>query len=120
MSARSSGTTSIAVTSAPASSASRASSGPDSSSASRRDTDVEMVSTAVRTLLRKPGASARVVQVRLGVEVAARGRAHQLLGLEPLAVPVDLLREPGPQRGQVAGLELGVEVGQVLADARPQ
>ena len=42
------GTTSIATTSQPASSASAASIGPDSSSASRRETDVETVRTAVR------------------------------------------------------------------------
>jgi hypothetical protein len=40
--------TSIATTSHPASSASAASSGPEASSASRRETVVEMVRTAVR------------------------------------------------------------------------
>ena len=49
ISAKSSGTTSIATTSQPASSASAARVGPDSSSASRRETDVETVRTAVRT-----------------------------------------------------------------------
>src|SRR3954464_9673350 len=49
MSARSSGTTSIATISAPASSARWASSGPDSSSLSRRETVVEMVRMAART-----------------------------------------------------------------------
>ena len=48
ISAKSSGTTSIETTSQPASSASAASAGPDSSSASRRETDVETVRTAVR------------------------------------------------------------------------
>src|SRR6185312_3473964 len=49
MRAKSSGTTSIATISAPASSARLASSGPDRSSASRRETLLEMVMTTVRT-----------------------------------------------------------------------
>src|SRR5690349_12525716 len=48
MSGKSSGITSMASTSAPASSARWASSGPEASSAWRRATDVEMVRTAVR------------------------------------------------------------------------
>src|SRR6188472_2984935 len=49
MSAKSSGTTSMATISAPASSARLASSGPERSSASRRETLLEMVMTTVRT-----------------------------------------------------------------------
>src|SRR3712207_2836117 len=48
MSEKSSGTTSMATTSQPAASAAAASAGPDSSVASRRETRVEMVRTAVR------------------------------------------------------------------------
>src|SRR6185312_6498107 len=52
MSGKSSGITSMDSTSAPASSARCASSGPEASSAWRRATDVEMVRTAVRIAVR--------------------------------------------------------------------
>src|SRR6478735_1503216 len=99
----SSGTTSIAVTSAPASSASRASSGPDSSSASRRDTEVEMVNTAVRTRrnLLQARTRTRKVEVRLGTQLAAGGGFDERLRLQPLAVCVHVLGEPAAQRRDV-------------------
>src|SRR5918997_1287080 len=71
MSPKSSGTTSIACTSAPASSARWAKTGPDSSSASRRETDVEIVRTAVRMAGRLPATP---------VPAAAAGLREQVHG----------------------------------------
>src|SRR3712207_8952787 len=93
MSAKSSGTTSIACTSAPASSARWASSGPDSSSASRRETRVEMVRTAVRTRGRLGGAAP--------VAALAAGLLEQddLGDLDALLEPLDHVVDG--QRGQI-------------------
>src|SRR5947209_17233955 len=95
MSARSSGTTSIATISAPASSARRASSGPDSSSLSRREALVETVSTAA---LIEPGTLRR-----LAVRLLAAGLLEQgdLADLEVLLQALDHVvdRERGDARG---------------------
>src|SRR4051794_19728766 len=97
MSEKSSGTTSIAVTSAPASSARCASSGPDSSSLARRDTLVETVRTQVRTRCSVRDRSAPPVPA------AAAGLLQQLDALDAHA-PLEALdhvvdRERRDRRG---------------------
>src|SRR4051795_7182734 len=137
MSAKSSGTTSIATISAPASSACWASLTPDVSSASRRDTLEETVRTAVRTartvgVLRRDG---RLLRGR--DEVAHRplvAPAQQLDGVglavddaleERLAVLVGGQRALGPaarlveQHGQ-ARVRLAVLLGDLALDALGQ
>src|SRR5215210_3515654 len=80
MSPRSSGSTSIASTSAPAFSASRASSSPDASSASRRETRLEIVRTAVRTACsgRRVGPLRGADQIADRVDVAVAQEGHRI------------------------------------------
>src|SRR5918992_5807611 len=79
--------TSIATTSHPAASAAAASRGPERSSASRRDTDVEMVRTAVR--MRESLTRARETLLALGVRDQ---RAHA--GLVAPPEQLDRIRRP--------------------------
>ena len=72
ISAKSSGTTSIATTSQPASSAAAASLGPERSSFSRRETDVETVRMAAR-MARRAYAVARFVRPLGGGDQLAHG-----------------------------------------------
>src|SRR3954453_9004019 len=86
MSARSSGTTSMATISAPDSAARCASSGPDSSSLSRRETVVETVSTAAFTL----------VKLVDGCEAQRGGAVGE--GAPPRDQPVAQLPDEGDRR----------------------
>ena len=117
MRARSSGTTSIATISAPASSARCASSGPDRSSASRRETLLETVMTTVRTapddsrarnrpVLRQTHAVRVAVPAGLGASIARPAVAvaaaplerGQLAARAPPASPPRAARAPARRR----------------------
>src|SRR3954453_17733302 len=110
MSAKSSGTTSMATTSAPASSARRASSGPPLSSFSRRETDVDTVRTTVRTIADDSGPLQGVVAGP--ASAAPTFLAHQLhrrdlhAALEALDHVVDGQRRDG-RRGHGLHLHAG-------------
>src|SRR5919108_1439923 len=134
MSAKSSGTTSMATISAPASSARWASSGPEASSASRRDTEVETVRTTVRT--------ARSLRAH-PLAAASAGLSQQLHGLDghPALEALDHVvdgqggdrggghrlhldagaggdaRGGGQRDGAGVGVELRIDVDVVEADA---
>src|SRR5215213_263323 len=107
MSPKSSGTISMASTSAPASSARRASSGPPSSSRARRLTEVEIVRIAVRTGARSlalappgPAAPARLLE------------QHDLLDRDAALEALDhVVDGQGGDRGRGHGLHLHARAG---------